>query len=117
MAFGGAAAEPQSWLPGLGPLSPPTSARTPARGDRVNDAVGLLGLVLATVHGSCSLMSVDCGGFQHQTTQNRGPAFRVLGGRRGKAARAPGKAAAPGRRGRPTPPSSGAATAWTPNTN
>src|SRR4051794_12981592 len=105
MAFGGAAAEPQSWLPGLGPLSPPTSARTPARGDRVNDAVGLLGLVLATVHGSCSLMSVDCGGFNHQTTQTWAPALRLLDVRRGKAARALGSAAARIRRRSPARPS------------
>src|SRR5689334_19155460 len=63
----GRAAEPHPWLPGLGPLSPPADAWKPARGDRVDD-VGLLGLVLATVHGSCSLTAADPTGFNHQTT-------------------------------------------------
>jgi hypothetical protein len=52
----------------MGPLSPTADTRKPSQRDRVN-GVGLLGLVLATVHGSCSLMPVDPPGFNNQTTQ------------------------------------------------
>jgi hypothetical protein len=71
-AHAGAAAEPHSpsepaeraGLPARGRLSPSTSTRTRPWSKRVHDGVGRLGVVLATVHGSCSLMPVLCAGLQ-----------------------------------------------------